>query len=45
MVQTLRGGHAHADAFIAFFNDCFAVFADGDAPAALTPSFWALFRD
>lgn len=45
MVQTLRGGHAHADAFVAFFNDCFAVFADGDAPSALTPSFWALLRD
>ena len=45
MVQTLRGGHAHADAFVAFFNDCFAVFADDDAPAALTPSFWALLRD
>jgi hypothetical protein len=45
MVQTLRGGHAHADALVAFFNDCFSVFADGDAPAALTPSFWALFRD
>jgi peptidoglycan hydrolase-like protein with peptidoglycan-binding domain len=49
MVQTLRSGHAHAhahaDAFVAFFNDCFAVFADGDAPGALTPSFWALLRD
>jgi hypothetical protein len=44
MVQTLRGGHAHADAFIGFFNDCFAVFADGAAPAALTPSFWALLK-
>ena len=45
MVQTMRGGHAHADAFIAFFNDCFAVFADGDAPVPLTPSFWALLKD
>jgi soluble lytic murein transglycosylase-like protein len=45
MVQTLRGGHAHADAFVAFFNDCFAVFADGDAPVALTPSFWTLLKE
>jgi len=45
LVQTLRGGHAHADAFVAFFNDCFAVFAQGDAPAPLTPSFWALLKD
>ena len=44
MVQTLRGGHTHADAFLGFFNDCFAVFAEGDAPAALTSSFWALLR-
>lgn len=44
MVQTMRGGHTHADAFSAFFNDCFAVFKDGDAPAALTPSFWALLK-
>lgn len=45
MVQTMRGGHTHADAFSAFFNDCFAVFKDGDAPAALTPSFWALLKE
>ena len=44
MVQTMRGGQAHADAFIGFFNDCFAVFADGAAPAALTPSFWMLLK-
>lgn len=44
MVQTLRGEHTHADAFIGFFNDCFAVFAQADAPAALTPSFWALLE-
>jgi peptidoglycan hydrolase-like protein with peptidoglycan-binding domain len=45
LVQTMRGGHTHADAFVAFFNDCFAVFAAGDAPGALTPSFWALLKD
>ncbi|MCA3367245.1 MAG: transglycosylase SLT domain-containing protein [Roseomonas sp.] len=45
MVQTMRGAQAHAAAFIGFFNDCFAVFADGDAPAALTPSFWALLAE
>jgi peptidoglycan hydrolase-like protein with peptidoglycan-binding domain len=45
MVQTMRGGHTHADAFVAFFNDCFTIFAAGDAPAPLTPSFWALLRD
>lgn len=45
MVQTMRGGHTHADAFVAFFNDCFAVFAAGDAPGTLTPSFWALLKD
>jgi hypothetical protein len=42
---TPSAGHAYVDGFIAFFNDCFAVFADRAATAALTPSFWALLRD
>jgi hypothetical protein len=45
MVQTWRGaGSAHADIYLGFFNDCFAVFAAGDAPGSRTPSFYSLLR-
>lgn len=45
LVQTDRGdGHVHADAFVEYFNDIFAVFAsDPDqTPGANTPSFWTI---
>lgn len=45
MVQTWRGaGSAHADVYLGFFNDCFSVFAEGDAPGSRTPSFYSLLR-
>jgi hypothetical protein len=44
LVQTQRGGgHFHADAFIAFFNDALAL-PPGDAPAEGVPSFRALLQ-
>ncbi|HVZ10257.1 peptidoglycan-binding protein [Rhodopila sp.] len=42
LVQTDRGGGVmHTDAFVAYFNDSFAVLA-GDPPNPRTPSLWAL---
>ncbi|UPY36590.1 peptidoglycan-binding protein [Sediminicoccus sp. KRV36] len=43
LVQTRRGtGHWHADAFCAFFNDAFTLFAAGQEPGGETPSFRGL---
>lgn len=44
LVQTDRGGGTfHADAWVEYFNDVFAVLAQ-DAPDSLTPSYWTLLN-
>jgi peptidoglycan hydrolase-like protein with peptidoglycan-binding domain len=47
LVQTARPPEYHADVFVEFFNDCFAVFealAEADRPQAHAPSFWVLLN-
>jgi len=46
LVQTLRDqklGTLHADAFVEYFNDCFAVLAEAP-PLATAPSYWRLLN-
>lgn len=48
LVQTARDDETHADKFVEYFNDCFAVLAEAPAdqrPAAAVPSFWTLLHD
>lgn len=48
LVQTARPPAYHADVFVEFFNDCFAVFdalAAADRPQAHAPSFWVLLNE
>ncbi len=48
LVQTARDNETHADKFIEYFNDCFAVLAELPAdqrPPAAVPSFWMMLRD
>lgn len=47
LIQTARPPEYHADVFVEFFNDCFAVFAGlagADRPQAAVPSFWRLLN-
>jgi peptidoglycan hydrolase-like protein with peptidoglycan-binding domain len=47
LIQTARPPEYHADVFVAFFNDCFAVFADlppAERPQPHAPSFWMLLN-
>jgi peptidoglycan hydrolase-like protein with peptidoglycan-binding domain len=47
LIQTARPPEYHADVFVEFFNDCFAVLeaaAEADRPGRHVPSFWVLLN-